>query len=161
MAKTLILVRHGKAASARPGEPDEARTLTAAGRAALDAPSGFAQSFSLLSADEAAAAELWASPAVRAQETAEAIVRATGAPAPVAHRSLWEQDDAAFLDEVAAADAETVIAVGHIPFMERMVEHLTGADVAMKPGAVAAVELADDLKPGASRLLWFVQGPRV
>ena len=56
-----------------------------------------------------------------------------------------------------------IVAVGHIPFMEDVLERLTGECISFTPGSVAAVTL-----PGSSRaqvpegdVLWYVRGPKV
>lgn len=172
MARTLILVRHGKAEKAAAGQADQDRSLTPAGMAALER--SLPRTLSLLedadaNADEPAAPFLvWTSPAVRTRQTCERVVQALEANGlsctkPEEHESLWYQDPVTFLDELANTPADArIVAVGHIPFMEGMLERLTGADIAFTPGGIAAVELADDPHgEGAGRLLWFVQGPRV
>ena len=118
------------------------------------------RSFYLLDAHSSSHATLWSSPAVRAMQTAEEVDRALGGwltTVPV--DSLWEQDEAAFADQLAQTDADCLIAVGHIPFMERMVERLTGVKLALKPGGMATVDLDADGRSGT--LAWFVQGPEV
>lgn len=172
MARTLILVRHGKAEKAAAGQADQDRSLTPAGMAALER--SLPRTLSLLedadaNADEPAAPFLvWTSPAVRARQTCERVIAALDAlhfatATPEEHESLWYQDPVTFLDELANTPADArIVAVGHIPFMEGMLERLTAAELAFAPGGVAAVELADDPHgKGAGRLLWFVQGPRV
>ncbi|MDY2777067.1 MAG: histidine phosphatase family protein [Collinsella sp.] len=159
MAKTLILVRHGKPHPGGPDSPDELRELTDAGKAALAATDGFPRTFSLLTQAQRDSAAIWASPAVRAMQTAQAVCQAVGARDIETHSSLWAQDPVAFLGEVLTCESSCIIAVGHIPFMDRMVARLTGSELPFKPGAAACIELDANLEPGASRLLWFVQGP--
>lgn len=158
-ARTLILVRHGRAERALPGMPDEERSLTPDGQAALRAPGGFARSFSLVDEEARSRAVIWASPALRAQQTAQAVAEAIGQRPIDALPCLFEQDADAFLDALLATDAECVVAVGHIPFMERVTERLCGATLSFSPGAVACLRLDDTLAPCESDLLWFVQGP--
>lgn len=158
MAKTVLLVRHGKPQAA--GElPDKERPLTPEGLSALESPEGFARIAGLLAEPQRSAAVIWSSPAVRATQTAQVMAKALGGRPIEIHPCLWEQDPLAFQRELAAAQAPCVIAVGHIPFMDRMTEHLCGAQLPFKPGAVAAIQLDQQLHPGASNLLWFVQGP--
>ncbi|WP_232385448.1 MULTISPECIES: SixA phosphatase family protein [Enorma] len=159
MDRMLILVRHGRAERAQPGMADADRSLTPDGQAALAAPDGFARSFSLLGAEERAAAVIWTSPALRARQTSEAVVAAIGERPVTPLPCLFEQDEEAFLDELRASDAPCVIAVGHIPFMERVAERLCGAELSFSPGAVACIRLDFCPDPFASDLLWFVQGP--
>ena len=158
MSRILVLVRHGRAERALPGMPDEMRSLTPEGQAALCAPNGFVRSFSLLNEEARSHAVIWASPALRAQQTAQAVAEAIGQRPVDALPCLFEQDADAFLDTLRASNAACVIAVGHIPFMERVAERLCGATLSFAPGAVACLRLDDELEPCESDLLWFVQG---
>jgi len=127
----LFLVRHAEAA---PGEPDELRPLTPAGRAV-------ARTLAERLASERPDAVI-SSPLLRARETAEEIARAAGIEA--------EPDDrlapGATADDVRAAISErgeTVVAIGHQPDCSAIVLDLTGREVSFAPGAVHAVELHD------------------
>src|SRR5881409_2271314 len=73
----VFLVRHGEAT---PGEPDELRALTAAGRAQAR------ELGSRLAADGVRPAAVLTSPLLRARETGEELARATGAPAQADER---------------------------------------------------------------------------
>lgn len=160
MIKKLILVRHGKAAPTAPGQADFDRELTDAGRAALASVDGFMRTFYLLDAHSASHATLWSSPAARAMQTAAEVNRALGGEIDtVPVDTLWEQDEEAFLQQLAETDADCLIAVGHIPFMNNMVERLTGITLSLKPGGMATIDLEEDGANGA--LDWFVQGPPV
>ena len=166
MVKTLVLVRHGKAEAAAPDQPDIERKLTSDGRAALASSHGFKRTFSLLTAEERENAVIWASPAVRAMQTAHEVAEAIGEHTILGDRklmaaeSLLHQDSETFLADLERANASCLIAVGHIPFMEEMTEYLTGDQITFKPGAAAAIRLGKTLKPGKARLEWFVQGPK-
>jgi len=161
MARTIVLVRHGKAQRADVNAPDIERSLVPGGAEALAA--AYPTTFALLGALEAPAL-LWVSPALRARQTAEQVASALEASgiahtAAEARACLWEQDGFAFLAELAnTPDDATVIAVGHIPFMEGALARLTGTDLAFKPGAVACVAASEGLGR-SGKLLWFVQGP--
>ena len=159
MVKTLILVRHGKPQPATPDIPDFDRTLTVEGIAALAAPHGFARTFSLLSDDQREGAVIWSSPTVRAMQTAQHISDALGGKPIVEKSCLWYQESGTFLNEVETSDATCLIAVGHIPFMNEMAAYLTGSAISFTPGAVAAIELADEIDLGSGTLSWYVQGP--
>lgn len=161
MEKTLILVRHGQAAPATEQTPDALRPLTEAGCAALNGADGFPRTFALLSPIDRAQAELWTSSAVRAQETARAVAAAIGQRPIRSRDDLFEQDEASVLNAMLESDARCIIAVGHIPFMDRVTEYLTGANLLFHPGAAAAIRLNGTLAPMSADLLWFVQGPDV
>ena len=80
-------------------------------------------------------------------------------------RCLYEQDHEKFLAELAQTNADTVVVVGHIPFMEDMCAQLCGQYLGFSTGAAAAISISDkqvrQLGRGRvrGRLLWFVQGP--
>lgn len=125
----LFLVRHAEAA---PGEPDELRPLTAAGRAV-------ARSLGERLAPEHPDAVL-SSPLLRARETAEQIARAAGLT-PEADERLAPGATAADLQAAVADRGETVIAVGHQPDCSGIVQALTGHERDFAPGAVEELEL--------------------
>ena len=164
MAKTVVLVRHGKAERRAEGQQDIDRALTPAGAQALEAhmPATFAQ------LEATGPLEVWTSAALRARQTSERVIGALAAngisvAAAQPHESLLYQDLGAFLDELAASDADCVVAVGHIPFMGEALERLTGDTIRFSPGAVACVRLEGDphSEVAQSRTLWFTQGPEV
>ena len=125
----LFVVRHAEAA---PGEPDELRPLTAAGRTAARAV-----------ADRLAGegvALVVSSPLLRARETAAEIARAAKAPVEIDDRLA----PGATPDLVRAAVSglgETVVAVGHQPDCGDFVLALTGRLERFEPAAVVEVEL--------------------
>lgn len=160
MVENLILIRHGKAQAGSLDQLDEERELTPQGIAALRSPDGFARGASLMSTEERSRARIWVSPAIRTHQTAEALMEAVGERALEDKECLWEQDSVAFMDELERSDAQTIIAVGHIPFMNDMVEFLSGSCVGFKPGAMAKLSLHHPLGPGCADLAWFVQGPK-
>jgi phosphohistidine phosphatase len=125
----LIVVRHAEAA---PGDPDELRPLTAAGRVAARA------------LGERLAGEqidvIVTSPLLRARETAEAIARSTRAPVEVDER-LAPGATAAATREAVAGKGETVVTVGHQPDCSEIVLELTGREQRFAPASFAEVEL--------------------
>lgn len=159
MVQTLILVRHGQAEPASAETPDIERPLTPAGRAALAGANGFPRTFALLSDDERRSARLWASTALRAQQTAEEVRAVVGERPITPVDYLFEQDENTFIEQLRGVDAPCLVVVGHIPFVDRVTEYLTGTNVSFRPGAAAALRLDDTLGPCRSELLWFVQGP--
>jgi phosphohistidine phosphatase SixA len=125
----LFVVRHAEAA---PGEPDELRPLTDAGRAAARALGDRLAEYDV----EA----VLSSPLLRARETAEAIARAAGLVAEPDER-LAPGADADAVREAVAGRGDTVAAVGHQPDCSEIVLALTGERVSFEPGAVHEVEL--------------------
>ena len=125
----LFLVRHAEAA---PGEPDELRPLTAAGRAVAR------------DLGERLAAErpdaVVSSPLLRARETAEQIARGAGLT-PEADERLAPGATTEDLQAAVADRGDTVVAIGHQPDCSAIVLALTGREVPFAPGAMHEVQL--------------------
>ena len=125
----LVLVRHAEAA---PGDPDELRTLTDAGR-------GQARRLGeQLRADGIEPDAVLSSPLLRARETAAAL--GLGHPEPVDKLS-----PGATADDVKAAIAgrgETVVVVGHQPDCSQITAVLRGgAEPAFPPAGAQIIDL--------------------
>jgi phosphohistidine phosphatase SixA len=125
----LFLVRHAEAA---PGDLDDLRPLTPAGRDA-------ARALGARLAEEEPEAVL-SSPLLRARETAAAIADAAGLEA-VPDERLAPGATADDVRGAAAGRGETVVAVGHQPDCSEIVLALTGSSVDFAPGAYHEVEL--------------------
>jgi phosphohistidine phosphatase SixA len=125
----LFLVRHAEAA---PGEPDELRPLTPAGRAV-------ARDLGERLATEHLDAVV-SSPLLRARETAEQIARAAGL-APEADDRLAPGATAEGLRAAIAGRGDTVVAVGHQPDCSAILLVLSGRELDFAPGAVHEVQL--------------------
>ena len=125
----LFLVRHAEAA---PGEPDELRPLTAAGRAA-------ARELATTLAREHPAAVV-SSPLLRARETAAAIADASGLEPETDDRLApgATPDD---LRGAIAGRGDTVVAVGHQPDCSEIVFALTGQEVRFPAGGFHELSL--------------------
>jgi len=122
-------VRHAEAA---PGEPDELRPLTDAGRTV-------ARALGERLRTERPEAVL-SSPLLRARETAEAIARAAGIAAEADER-LAPGADADAVRAVVAGRGEPVVVVGHQPDCSEIVFALTGRQEPFAPGAFLEVAL--------------------
>ena len=125
----LFLVRHAEAA---PGEPDDLRPLTPAGR---DAARALAQNL----AGEHPEAVV-SSPLLRARETAAAIAEASGIAAETDER-LAPGATADDLRAAAAGRGGTIVAVCHQPDCTEIVFALTGEEVRFPVGSVHEVQL--------------------
>jgi phosphohistidine phosphatase len=123
----LILWRH---CEAEPGVPDEARRLTPLGLEHARRVAAW------LDERLSANARIVVSPAVRAQQTAQALGRACETSADVGTGTSVD----ALLDAVAWPDARgVVLVVGHQPTLGRVASQLLEGDAhdqAMRPGAV-------------------------
>ena len=164
MARTIVLVRHGKAQGARPGLPDSERPLVPGAAEAL--AEALPRAFALLDAGDEAA-RVWVSPALRARQTAEevsAALDANGVAYDEGEREyLFYQDQEAFLDDIEdAPDGSVIVAVGHIPLMEDVLERLTGERISFTPGSVAAITLPASPRTQITEgdVLWYVRGPK-
>jgi phosphohistidine phosphatase SixA len=125
----LFVVRHAEAA---PGEPDELRPLTQAGRATARAVAA------RLAAN---GVELvLSSPLLRARETAGEIARAAGVPLEVDERLAPGTTPDAVRAAVSGR-GETVVAVGHQPDCSELVLAFTEEMAEFKPGAFVEVTL--------------------
>jgi phosphohistidine phosphatase len=125
----VFLVRHAEAA---PGEPDELRTLTAAGRAA-------ARALGERLAGEQPTAVV-SSPLLRARETADLIARACNLEATV-DDGLAPGATAETLRQTAHGKGATVVAVGHQPDCSEIVFELTERDLSFPPAGLAELSL--------------------
>lgn len=136
MAQQLWFLRHGEA-EPHDARPDADRRLTPRGdqqsRAAGRALAALDVSFQLV----------LSSPRVRALDTARLACEELGHERVVIDDSLAAEfaiDDALEL-AAAAGDDKRVLFVGHNPDFEQVVHDLTGSDVDMKKGGVAAVRM--------------------
>ena len=125
----VFLVRHAEAA---PGEPDELRRLTTAGRES-------ARALGKQLATHRPTA-VFSSPLLRARETAELIARACKLEATADER-LGPGATIETLQDAAAGGGETVVAVGHQPDCSEIVFALSGNEVSFPPAGVAELEL--------------------
>lgn len=127
----LYLVRHAEAA---PGEPDELRPLTDAGR----------RTARLLGERLAAPGPLDAvlcSPLLRARETAAALARASGLEAAEVAQGLAPGASSASLLAAVAGHGERVAAVGHMPDVSHLAEAFTGHPRRFSPGDCLEIEI--------------------
>lgn len=125
----LLIVRHAEAA---PGDPDELRSLTPAGR---EQAQRLGES---LRAEGIAADAVLSSPLLRARETAQAL----GFGEPEVDERLAPGASPAEIHEAARGRGDTVVVVGHQPDCSRAIAELTGhEEPAFPPCAHAVVEL--------------------
>jgi phosphohistidine phosphatase len=124
----LLLIRHAEAA---PGEPDDLRPLTAAGRAAART----------LGERIGRADAVLTSPLLRARETGELVARGAGCASEPDER-LAPGADADAVREAVAGRGEVVAVVGHQPDCSRIAAELTGGpEPPFAPAAMIEIEL--------------------
>jgi phosphohistidine phosphatase len=144
----VYLVRHGKAEA---GDDDDLRRLTAAGQKAVRR---VAQAL----ADAGVRPErIEHSGLTRARETAEIIAGATGAPVAAASGLRPEAAVEPVARRLAGSREESLMLVGHQPFMGRLASYLLTGDAEagllhFRTSAVACLELDG----GAWVLGWFL-----
>ena len=154
MVRTLVLVRHGDAERRGP-EGDRSRRLTPNGLETLQKT--YPRAFAPLRG--AAGLELWSSPAERALQTAEVVADALEIDRDDIRQRpcLYDQDDRAFLDELEACHAQTLVAVGHVPFMRDLAACLAQASGSFSKGQVMAISWDEGRPwPHGGRVLWTV-----
>jgi phosphohistidine phosphatase len=142
------MVRHGIAAERGSYTDDGLRPLTDRGRDRMQAA---AQGLATLLQPDV----ILTSPLVRARETAELIAGTTGASIQLCE-ALASGDHESLM---AAAHAETVIAVGHEPHISSYLEWALGTKhlpVEIKKGSAALVMFEGAPGPGAGELEWFM-----
>ncbi len=156
MVNTLVLVRHGDVESTSETGFDADRRLTPAGIRALEI--AYPRTFKLLGEDPEVS--IWCSPAIRALQTAGVVAEAVDACGIDVHQCLYDQDVAAFLADLKAAqvEADTLVVVGHAPFMDIVAHHFCGSQLQFNKGAVMAIALPDGPE-AAGKLGWYVAGP--
>lgn len=143
----LYLFRHGIAGPAAVGKADATRTLTPEG---IDQLKRQAQAFERagIRVDR-----LYASPLVRARQTAALLAPALG----VAAETDTLLRPGCILDDVAellARDprADRVMLVGHQPYLGHFVHTLTGSNAVMRTGMMAVIDVRT-VRPSGGRLL--------
>ena len=155
----VFLVRHGIAADAAPGQPDESRPLTAKGRRRFRRT---AQAFARLGER---VDKLITSPLVRAVQTAEILARAL------------RQDEVGVLEELRSEvppaklfgalsqqieDGEGVALVGHDPQMTKLVAALAQLDgndadrIAFAKGGIVRIDV-DAFPPAKNKPRWHLE----
>ena len=125
----IFLVRHAEAA---PGDPDELRPLTEAGRAAARE---LGEKLAAHNPDAVVS-----SPLLRARETAELIARAAGLE-PEPEEKLAPGADVTDLSAAVSGRGDTIVVVGHQPDCSEIVLALTGEERSFEPAAFAELEL--------------------
>lgn len=133
--RQVWLVRHGAAEASSSGG-DAARRLTKQGRADLERLARVIAKFGVV-ADDA-----WASPYVRAQETAAILAPAFGAGAVRTDpRLVPEGPTGAVVDAIRASTARVLLVVSHLPLLPSVAGAITGARVEMGTGTMVHLAL--------------------
>lgn len=104
---------------------------------------------------------LYASPRVRARQTAELLGRALNM-APVVREEMDFGFDVSAVEKLTAGltDNQGVMFVGHEPSLSVVIGELTGGNVIMKKGGMARVDVVTTLSPPRGNLTWLI-APKV
>lgn len=151
----LYLVRHGKAQAADGTVEDSQRQLTPDGRKRLETE---AQALARIGINPT---HIFSSPRVRARQTAEIIASALNNTVEIREEVNYDFDVKAIATLIKGLpdDAE-VMFVGHEPTMSDAIFKLTGADVVMKVGSLARVDIDSSRGDLHGQLIWLL-APRV
>ena len=139
--RSLLLLRHGQAEKARPGQRDADRHLTPRGQTEADGVGAFLRERGVR------VDRVLCSPATRTRETLERL----DLDVPTEYVPLlYQAGPAEVLELAAAADVTTVLVVGHAPGLPDVVHDLADPTTAA-PAAARAV--ADRFPPAT--LAWL------
>lgn len=136
--KTLFLLRHAKSSWKDPTLEDFDRPLNGRGRVAAKSIGEF-----IREQNETVDLVL-SSPAVRARETIEIVMKAMGVPAELRFdQRIYEAGPLRLLEVISQIeeDKSRVLLVGHNPGMEELLQVLTGRSEHMATGALAKIDL--------------------
>jgi phosphohistidine phosphatase len=143
----LYLLRHGKADWPDWTGPDGDRPLTEEG---VDDARLVAAGLKRLKIEPAA---ILSSPLPRALQTAEIAAKALGAPLKQSPDLCPGFDRRKLTPLIESLEGDLML-VGHEPDFSRLIRSLTGGRVKLSRGAIACIEVGDDLT--GSRLLWLL-----
>lgn len=145
----LILLRHGQAEERSALGDDFHRALTLSGRERLE--NAYPSLARYLNAK--AHCEVWTSPKIRALGTAEVLCRYMPNVAPTLQPFLEKGDFDTFCKALRGHDhGETIVIVGHEPFLSDWVREMTGLDVHFKKGCGEMLYLAPQAPRKAIRI---------
>ncbi|MGQ9427054.1 phosphohistidine phosphatase SixA [Gilvimarinus sp. F26214L] len=148
----LFVLRHGQAETFAPS--DAARELTEAGRREVR------QVLSKSSEELAGVSQMWVSPLVRAQQTADLVGEVTGAVARETSEVLLPESTPTDVVDRLLIDLDQdgdYLLVGHQPLLGELVSGLCGKANGYYPmdtGALARIEL-DCPALGCGELIWL------
>ncbi|MDO4922491.1 MAG: CHAD domain-containing protein [Peptococcaceae bacterium] len=145
----LIFIRHGQAEDATENIGDARRVLTAKGKERLEnVYPAFARYL-----NSKKHCEVWTSPKARALETANVLCRYMPGVKPLTQNFLEEGNFDAFCRAIRAHDhGETLVVVGHEPYLSDWVREMTGLDVHFKKGRGEMLYLSPTQPTNAIRI---------
>lgn len=145
----LIFIRHGQAEDAAPDQNDFHRPLTTAGKERLER--AYPSLARYLNTKSHCA--VWTSPKTRALQTAEVLCRYMPAVSPEIQPFLEEGDFTAFCNALKGHHpGETLVVIGHEPYLSDWVREMTGLDVHFKKGCGEMLYLPPNAPERAIRI---------
>jgi len=157
--KSLLLLRHAKSGNLVPGLNDFDRMLTDGGRKAAELLGAY------MSSHKVHLDFVMSSPAVRARETAEIVLRASNKRIdPQYDQRIYEATAQNLLDVIHDVEKSRrqILLVGHNPSLEELLGLLTGVQQPM--GTASLAKLSADIsewnkcESGTCVLDWLVTG---
>lgn len=147
----LYFFRHAEAEDHAPSGDDHDRQLTTKG-IARSKSAGQA-----LAALDVHPTHVFASPRVRAKQTAELLARALNLTVEFREEVNFSFNVAAIEKLIAGlGDEHEVMFVGHEPSMSQVIGDLTGGNVVMKKGGMARIDVVTSLSPLRGQLTWLI-----
>lgn len=131
---TLILIRHAKAETARPGQTDVSRELTPRGMTDAAAACEVLASLTIGSP-----VTVLVSTATRTQQTYDIVGTSLPVHQRINERRLYDAAVSTVIDLAVEAGGETVIVIGHNPTLRDVASHLSDVDVDSFPTSAIAV----------------------
>ncbi|MEI8217179.1 MAG: histidine phosphatase family protein [Eubacteriales bacterium] len=148
----LILIRHGEAEKMNPGTEDAMRHLTANGMKLLERA---IPNLRMLIKDKCNT-KIWASPLLRASESAGIIAKALKVKNIESHDFIARGDFEAFSEELQRTDSKgCLIVIGHEPFLSDWSQRICGYTLPFKKGASAGFALIST-DPPTGNLRWLI-----
>jgi phosphohistidine phosphatase len=148
----LYFMRHGEASDDAPS--DELRPLTEKGKERIQ------NAAKVLKKMNVSLDYVYASPRVRARQTAEIVAKVLGNEVEIRDEVNFHFDvDRLKRLLMEKSEEAHILFVGHNPSMSELVQAMTGANVNLKTGAVARIDLYLPAIRGA-QLKWLIS-PRI
>lgn len=153
MIQKIILVRHGESADKQVGQTDFERVLTDRGKISIQQLGRF------LKQENIFPDSIFASTAVRTQQTAEILAAEIGKKEIENVASLYNGTDSEYLN-ILSQTAGTVLIVGHNPAISFVAGKLcTDYSICFAPGQAAIIEISTDHSKNLFGRLLKLVGP--
>jgi phosphohistidine phosphatase len=147
----LYFLRHGEAEDISSAASDHDRKLTNKGIERIQIAA------QVLSRLHIQPTHIYASPRVRALHTAEIVAKVLGKKVEVNEAVNFNFNLSAVETLIGGLnDDDEVLFVGHEPSLSKVVDQLTGGNVAMKKGGLARVDAVFPTSPLRGQLIWLI-----